>query len=82
MKDRTGHTAALRWRAGKVMDEDRSMSDATVRWTRSTVYADMWVDPDDDPREVGASGTDERGILTDYLRRYRLTLQMSMLSQY
>lgn len=52
------------------------MSDATVRWTRATVYADMWVDPDDDPREVGASGTDERGILTDYLRRYRLTLQM------
>ncbi|MGH9065532.1 MAG: DinB family protein [Acidimicrobiales bacterium] len=36
----------------------------------------MWVDPDDDPREAGTSGTDERSILLDYLRRYRLTMQM------
>jgi uncharacterized damage-inducible protein DinB len=47
------------------------------RWTSATVYADMWVDPDDDPREAGtAAGTDERGVLLDYLRRYRLTLEM------
>jgi uncharacterized damage-inducible protein DinB len=46
------------------------------RWTRATVYSDMWVDPDDDPRERGAAGTDERGVLLDYLRRYRLTLEM------
>ena len=36
----------------------------------------MWVDPDDDPRENEASGTDERTVLIDYLRRYRLTMQM------
>jgi uncharacterized damage-inducible protein DinB len=36
----------------------------------------MWVDPNDDPREEPSSGTDERSILIDYLRRYRLTMQM------
>ena len=46
------------------------------RWTRATVYTDMWVDPDDDPRERVAAGTDERAVLLDYLRRYRLTLEM------
>jgi len=46
------------------------------RWTRSTVYEDMWVDPDDDPRESGGEAVDERGILLDYLRTYRLTLEM------
>ena len=46
------------------------------RWTGATVHRDMWVDPDDDPREGGAAGTDERAVLLDYLRRYRLTLEM------
>jgi uncharacterized damage-inducible protein DinB len=46
------------------------------RWTRSTVYADMWVDPDNDPRETGAATVDERSTLLDYLRRYRLTMEM------
>jgi len=36
----------------------------------------MWVDPDDDPRESGVAAVDERGVLLDYLRRYRLTLEM------
>jgi uncharacterized damage-inducible protein DinB len=36
----------------------------------------MWVDPDDDPREAGTASSDERGTLLDYLRRYRLTLEM------
>jgi uncharacterized damage-inducible protein DinB len=36
----------------------------------------MWIDPDDDPREQQSAGTDERSILIDYLRRYRLTMQM------
>jgi uncharacterized damage-inducible protein DinB len=48
----------------------------TTRWTRSTVYLDMWVDPDDDPRESGVATVDERSTLLDYLRRYRLTLEM------
>ena len=36
----------------------------------------MWIDPKDDPREEQPSGTDERSILIDYLRRYRLTMLM------
>jgi uncharacterized damage-inducible protein DinB len=36
----------------------------------------MWVDPDDDPRESEVSATDERTILDEYLRRYRLTFEM------
>jgi hypothetical protein len=50
--------------------------EATSRWTASTVYPDMWVDPDDDPREADALPGDERGTLLDFLRRYRLTLEM------
>ena len=47
------------------------------RWTPASVYPDMWVDPDDDPREAGAApAVDERSTLLDYLRRYRLTLEM------
>ena len=64
------------------MAEDAGMttSDASepgpTRWTKSTVYSDMWVDPDDDPRETGDEAVDERGILLDYLSNYRLTLEM------
>jgi uncharacterized damage-inducible protein DinB len=46
------------------------------RWTASTVYADMWVDPDDDPRDTGAELSGERETLIEYLRAYRLTLEM------
>ncbi len=46
------------------------------RWTVATVYRDMWVDPDDDPRETGDPMTDERSTLLAYLRHYRLTLEM------
>ena len=46
------------------------------RWTESTVFPDMWVDPDDDPRETEVDSSDERAVLLDYLRYYRLTFQM------
>lgn len=49
---------------------------ARTRWTQSTTYLDMWVDPDDDPRESDGDAGDERSILLDYLRHYRLTLEM------
>jgi uncharacterized damage-inducible protein DinB len=39
-------------------------------------YPDMWVDPEDDPREAMASAGGEKGVLTEYLDRYRVTLQM------
>jgi len=51
-------------------------SDGPTRWTVATVYPDMWVDPDDDPRESDDEPVDERPTLVEFLRRYRLTLEM------
>jgi uncharacterized damage-inducible protein DinB len=54
-----------------------SMSDQPERWTQATVYADMWLDPDDDPRNTaGASPDGELATLEDYMTSYRLTLLM------
>jgi uncharacterized damage-inducible protein DinB len=39
-------------------------------------YPDMWVDPEEDPRETGVQPVGEKETLWDYLRRYRLTLEM------
>jgi hypothetical protein len=50
--------------------------DVPSRWTAATVYDDMWVDPDDDPRDVGTSPVGERQTLVQYLDVYRLTLRM------
>jgi uncharacterized damage-inducible protein DinB len=61
---------------GHVEDPMAAEETDPERWTRSTVYLDMWVDPDDDPRESGMPTLDERGTLLEYLRRYRLTLEM------
>jgi uncharacterized damage-inducible protein DinB len=53
------------------------MSEQPTRWTSATVYRDMWVDPDDDPRNTdGTSPDGELATLQDYLRDYRLTLLM------
>jgi uncharacterized damage-inducible protein DinB len=60
-----------------VTSPDRASDRPIGRWTRSTICPDMWLDPDDDPRESGAVvAVDERSTLVEYLRRYRLTLQM------
>ena len=59
-----------------VMTTSDASEPIPTRWTTSTVYRDMWVDPDDDPRETDAEAVDERGILLEYLGHYRLTLQM------
>ncbi|HEV6952571.1 MAG TPA: DinB family protein [Promicromonospora sp.] len=55
---------------------ERAEEPETTRWTSGTVFPDMWTDPDDDPRETDTTPTDERGMLLDYLRYYRLTLEM------
>ena len=55
---------------------DPAPGSTPARWTAATVRADMWVDEAEDPRETGPAGTDERSVLADYLRRYRLTLEM------
>ncbi|GAA3615253.1 DinB family protein [Microlunatus ginsengisoli] len=39
-------------------------------------FPDMWLDPEDDPREAGDQASGEKGVLTDYLDRYRLTLEL------
>lgn len=39
-------------------------------------YPDMWVDPDDDPRQSDQASFGERAVLNDYLRHYRLTIEM------
>jgi len=47
------------------------------RWSQARVYADMWVDPEQDPRNNDSASPDgELPTLQDYLSSYRLTLRM------
>jgi hypothetical protein len=55
---------------------DAATEPEATRWTEATVFPDMWVDPDDDPRETEVEASDERSLLLDYLRYYRLTIEM------
>lgn len=53
------------------------MSASPKRWSRATVYPDMWVDPADDPRNTdGTSPDGELETYRDYLHSYRNTIQM------
>ena len=52
------------------------MVTSPARWTAGTVYPDMWLDPADDPRDAGVRMTDERSSLIEFLRIYRLTLEL------
>jgi uncharacterized damage-inducible protein DinB len=53
------------------------MNDQPARWTRATVYPDMWADPEDDPRNSeGPSPDGEFATLREYLTDYRATLRM------
>ncbi|WP_435834839.1 DinB family protein [Streptomyces antibioticus] len=55
----------------------RMTEEEPARWTRATVYPDMWTDPADDPREnEGPSPDGELATLQDYLTNYRHTLRM------
>jgi uncharacterized damage-inducible protein DinB len=58
------------------MPEEIPDKSAPKRWSVATVDQDMWVDPDDDPRSHGGQAQDERSVLTEYLRDYRLTFEM------
>jgi hypothetical protein len=54
-----------------------TVSDVPPRWTKASVYPDMWADPGEDPRNSeGVSPDGELATLQDYLRNYRLTLLM------
>ncbi|GGS63305.1 DinB family protein [Streptomyces violaceus] len=59
-----------------MVSDEHASELAVSRWTQSTVYPDMWVDPDDDPRETDTEVVDERSTLLENLRHYRLTLEM------
>ena len=52
------------------------MSELPQRWSQATAYPDMWVDPQEDPRERSGSPDGELATLLDYLADYRLTLLM------
>jgi Protein of unknown function (DUF664) len=54
-----------------------TVSEMPERWTKASVYLDMWVDPGEDPRNMeGVSPDGELATLQDYVRDYRLTLLM------
>ncbi|UED87379.1 DinB family protein [Streptomyces profundus] len=54
-----------------------TVNDTPERWTQATVYPDMWVDPDDDPRNSdGAAPDGELATLQEFLKDYRHTLRM------
>jgi Protein of unknown function (DUF664) len=62
---------------GPLLGIVNTVSDVPGRWSQASVYPDMWVDPDQDPRNsAGVSPDGELATLQDYLRSYRLTLQM------
>ncbi|HEV6955491.1 MAG TPA: DinB family protein [Promicromonospora sp.] len=48
----------------------------TERWSQATVYPDMWADPEEDPREALSDPVGEKETLWNYLKHYRLTLEM------
>ena len=64
-------------RAGPLPGTVGTVSDVPERWTKGSIYPDMWVDPGEDPRNSdGVSPDGELATLQDYLRNYRLTLLM------
>jgi uncharacterized damage-inducible protein DinB len=53
------------------------MTDRPARWTKATVYPDMWLDPADDPRNSdGTSPDGELPTLEDFTAHYRATLRL------
>ena len=58
------------------MVEERADAAVPERWTASTVYTDTWMDPADDPRDTGTELDGERSVLVEYIRVYRLTLEL------
>lgn len=59
------------------MSDLSDLSDRPARWSRATVYPDMWTDPDDDPRNSEGNSPDgELATLRDFLTNYRITLRM------
>jgi hypothetical protein len=66
-----------RLHTGPLLGIVNTVSGVPERWSQASVYPDMWADPGEDPRHSDAVSPDgELATLQDYLRHYRLTLQM------
>ena len=39
-------------------------------------FPDLWVDPEDDPRDTGATPRGEKAVLAEYLDHFRMTFEM------
>ena len=52
------------------------MNQKPERWSKSVIVPDMWLDPDQDPREAGDDPAGERATCVRYLRDYRLTIEL------
>jgi transposase/uncharacterized damage-inducible protein DinB len=75
--NREAHLNAGHQRAWASRTNMERMSDQPARWSRATIYPDMWADPDDDPRNSdGVSPDGELATLQDFLTNYRMTLRM------
>ena len=61
--------------SGTAVDDHRMAQLPHSSPSRSFAWSNMFVAPDDDPRSEGGLD-DERSVLTDYLRHYRLTLEL------
>ena len=48
-----------------------------TRWNALGPDSNMWMEWDDDPRNSGSVPEGERATLLDYLRAYRLALEMT-----
>jgi Protein of unknown function (DUF664) len=63
--------------AGQLPGTVTTVSDVPERWTKASIYPDMWADPAEDPRNSeGVSPDGELATLQDYVRACRLTLVM------
>ena len=53
------------------------VSERRGRWSKASIYPDMWADPNEDPRNSeGVSAEGEVATLEDYVTHYRTTLRM------
>lgn len=52
------------------------MTEPMTERSNERKHPDLWVEPDDDPRQLDAQPRGEREVVLGYLRHYRLTLEM------
>jgi len=59
------------------MTQDDASNDVPARWSAAPAAPNMWADPAEDPRyQEGADLRGERATLLEYLRTYRMTMEM------